>query len=88
MLDQLGLPEELGQRPWPEAYFLELFGAVGRHRIDDAPRAPTGAAAASALASASAVGIAGLGLRFDGQDLPPGTRTHRLTARPTRAAPA
>ncbi len=35
MLDQLRLPEELGQRAGPEPDLLELLGTVRRRRIDD-----------------------------------------------------
>ena len=34
VLDQLRLPDELGQRPGPQPDLLGLFGTVGRRRID------------------------------------------------------
>ena len=55
MLDQLRLPEELGQRAGPEPDLLELLGTVRRRRIDDPlVRMPPATESAAELAGSTA----------------------------------
>ena len=69
VLDQLGLPDELGERTGPEPDLFELLVGVRRRRVDH----PRPATAAPSVAGRSSVAV-------DGQDLPARPGAHRLAS--------